>query len=200
VGPPPHTGRLTTLGIAVAPSTVWGILNAAGAGPAPLGPAVATVPALPGRWDPRRRLPAREYRAAAAPVARRHPPDCAVYLQPSRSRPSTHAPAQPARVDHFHLAGRRCGCYSCCADQSTTSAQRGRSGGGQAERHQPPGRLLATGQVEHPRPHRSAPAQAPDAAGPSQTPCSPSRSLPGAGFGLPACECDARSLVSDSRS
>ena len=52
---------------------------------------------------------------------------------PAVGRAPTPSPA--ARVDHLHLAGRRCGCYSCCDDQSTTSAQRGRSGGGQAERH-----------------------------------------------------------------
>lgn len=111
----------------------------------------------------------------------------AVYLQPSRSRPSTHAPAQPARVDHFHLAGRRWGCYSCCADQSTMSAQRGRSGGGQADR-----RAACS------PPSKSSTPPTPIGACTS-TGCSGVQARPhavhreaclGAGFGLPACECD----------
>ena len=51
-------GELTKLGVMVAPSTVWGILRAAGIDPAPrrAGSDVAAVPARPGRRDRRGRL------------------------------------------------------------------------------------------------------------------------------------------------
>src|ERR1035437_9236791 len=74
-------GELLKLGIAVAPSTVWKILHAAGPGPAPPpGPQLGAVPARPGRWDPRRRFPARRHRDAeetARPGVHRarHPAD-----------------------------------------------------------------------------------------------------------------------------
>jgi len=55
-------GGLTKLGVTIAPSTVWEILHAAGIDPH--GPNLAAVPARPGDRDPRRRLPARRYRAA----------------------------------------------------------------------------------------------------------------------------------------
>src|ERR1039457_3519284 len=74
-------GESLKLGIAVAPSTVWKILHAAGPGPAPPpGPQLGAGPARPGRWDPRRRFPARRHRDAeetARPGVHRarHPAD-----------------------------------------------------------------------------------------------------------------------------
>ena len=55
-------GELLKLGVAVAPSTVWEILHAAGIEPAPRrGPHLAAVPAHPGNRDPSGRFPARGY-------------------------------------------------------------------------------------------------------------------------------------------
>jgi transposase len=75
-------GELLKLGIAVAPSTVWEILHAAGVDPAPRrsGPTWAAVPARPGHRDPRRRFPARGHRATEQALRpgvhrARHPPD-----------------------------------------------------------------------------------------------------------------------------
>jgi putative transposase len=73
-------GELTKLGVAVAPSTVYEILRAAGIDPAPGRPDLAAVPARASRRDPGRRLPARGH-GGADPAVRaglhraRHPPD-----------------------------------------------------------------------------------------------------------------------------
>jgi putative transposase len=48
-------GELAKLGFAVAPSTVWEILDDAGIDPAPRGPDLAAVPGSSGRRDPRSR-------------------------------------------------------------------------------------------------------------------------------------------------
>jgi transposase len=63
-------GELTKLGLALAPSTVWEILHAAGIDPAPRrsGPTWRQFPARPGRRDPRGRPPARRHGASLRPV------------------------------------------------------------------------------------------------------------------------------------
>src|SRR5579859_886931 len=75
-------GELTKLGATIAPSTVYQILRARGyrSRTAPSWPDLAAVPARPGSRNPRRRLPARRYRATEEPVRpgfhrARHPPD-----------------------------------------------------------------------------------------------------------------------------
>src|ERR1019366_6909125 len=86
-------GESLKLGIAVAPSTVWKILHAAGPGPAPPpGPQLGAGPARPGRWDPRRRFPARRHRDAEETVR----PWCSPSTAPGGCTSAASPPAPPA--------------------------------------------------------------------------------------------------------
>ena len=94
-------GELMKLGVAIAPSTVWKILHAAGIDPVPAAPwsELAAVPARPGCRDRRSRFPARGHRApqeAIAPYKSKLRENGGMFAASLRRRPSsTHSGIAP---------------------------------------------------------------------------------------------------------